>query len=106
MKPIIFISGPMANRENANMASFHEAARDLESLGWTVLGPHLLPVIPREKAMLICIAMIEQADAVLFLPNWQNSCGVLAEYNFAHSINKPFFHQALGYPKPEDLYEI
>lgn len=42
----------------------------------------------QEKYMPICMAMIEQADIVVFLKDWNRSKGALLEHNFAIYQNK------------------
>lgn len=103
MKPIIYISGPMTGSSLMYMAAFQEAAENLEARGWIVLSPHILPsILPREKILPICLSMLEQADAIYFLPYWDDSCNSQAEYYYAAAKGiRQFYYN--NYPSAEEL---
>ena len=48
--------------------------------------------------MKICTAMIDNADAMLMLPNWEDSHGAKVEYRYAECIEKPVvYHRTVTY---------
>ena len=68
---------------------FDEAARFYEGRGFIALNPATLPE-GMEKAdyMRICMAMIDSADAVVMLPDWEMSQGARLEKAYADYISK------------------
>ena len=44
------------------------------------------------QAMRICLSMIDEADAVLFLPGWTNSKGAWLEHTYCDYIGKTVYH--------------
>ena len=67
------------------------AAAEIQ-LGWqghTVLNPAELPSgMSREDYMRICFAMIDVADAVVFLPDAEESAGARLEMEYCEYIEK------------------
>lgn len=84
-----YIAGPITGvpyyREN-----FSRAARYAKHLGYaTVLNPAELPkTLDNSQAMKICFAMIDVADAVFFLPEWDRSVGAKLEIAYCKYLNK------------------
>ena len=69
---------------------FEKAEDDLSALGYIPLSPARLPQgMSPEQYMRICFAMIDSADAVLFLDNWENSPGATLEANYCKYTGKP-----------------
>lgn len=64
----------------------------LKSEGHTVLNPAVLPegLLPADY-MRICFAMIDIADAVIFLPDYSLSGGAKLEYEYSHYVRKLIF---------------
>ena len=59
------------------------------SKGWTVLNPARLPSnMQPADYMRICLAMIDSADIVIFLPDYEESPGAMLEYSYCKYINK------------------
>lgn len=88
MKRIVYIAGPITGVEDYREA-FFDAAEDLSRLGYTVLNPAVLPDgLTYEQYMTIDFAMINVADAVYFLPGWENSRGATLERAYCEYIGK------------------
>ena len=67
---------------------------EFESLGISVnsiiLNPIALPVgMSNADCIKICLAMIDAADMVLFLPDWHQSRGAQLEHSYCLYIGKP-----------------
>lgn len=91
---IIYIAGPMTGFKSANRPVFAEAAETLRSMGYVVLNPAVLPTgMPRERYMPICLAMLEQADAVYMLHGWEDSNGPGIEYLLAEYQGKEILYE-------------
>ena len=69
---------------------FEYAEKVLREQGYTVINPASLPGGMRPgDYMRICIAMIESADIVAFLPDWIDSKGAGLEKAFSDYIGRP-----------------
>lgn len=69
---------------------FREEAEKLEGLGHIVLNPAELPEgMSKAEYMRICFAMIDCADTVFLLPDWQGSPGAQLELAYCRYIGKP-----------------
>jgi hypothetical protein len=86
---------------------FEEAEEDLTALGYIVLNPSHLPEgMTNEQYMRICFAMIDRADAVLFVKGVDASDGVELENKYAKYVGKPrvVLHDGGVYGKnPRDI---
>lgn len=88
-KKVVYISGPITGVKNY-WEAFERAEDDLQGLGYIPLSPSRLPKgMTNEQYMRISFAMIDSADAVLFLPDWEKSCGSLLEANYCEYTGKP-----------------
>lgn len=89
-KKVVYISGPITG-VNQYYKAFELAEDELTALGFIPLSPRRLPHgMTNEQYMRICMAMIDSADAVLFLPGWSNSQGAMAEFAYVKYIGKPY----------------
>lgn len=89
---IVYIAGPMKGYPENNWQAFAKAQDQLEELGCVVLNPAVLPDgMPADAYMPICLAMVQQADAVYCLPGWVDSLGATVERQFALYQHKPIF---------------
>ena len=92
MKPIIFISGKIAG-DPKYKEKFALAEAFYKEQGYTVLNPSVLPGTMRaEEYMRICLAMIDTADVVAFLPDYKQSAGASVEYEYCCYIDKSIRH--------------
>ena len=87
---VYYIAGPMTGRPEWGRPEFALAEKTLRDLGFKVINPGCLPVdLPGEVYMPICLAMLQQADAVVMLPGWADSEGARLEFAFARKCGKP-----------------
>ena len=88
-KKVVYIAGPITSVKEY-WKPFEQAADEILAMGYTPLTPTCLPYdISNEKAMRICLSMIDQADAVYFLPGWNLSVGANLEMYYCKYTNKP-----------------
>jgi hypothetical protein len=89
IKKVVFISG-MISDDKDYQEKFAEAEKTLTEQGYIVLNP--AKAIPSEfiwsKAMMICFAMIREADGIVLLPDWEQSAGARSEKSHAEYHNK------------------
>lgn len=86
---IIYIAGKMTGLPDKGRKHFDEAEKVLEEQGHVVLNPAVLPdEMPGNRYMPICFAMIDQADAVCMLENWEESPGAKLEKAYAEYQGK------------------
>ena len=99
-KKVVYIAGPISGVEKY-WEAFEKADDALQAAGFIGLSPSRLPWgMTREQYMRICFAMLDSADAVLFLPGSYNSQGAMLEYNYCGYIGKPCVHSI------EELREV
>ena len=88
-KKVIYIAGRITGVPKY-WEAFEKAEDALTAMGFIVLTPTRLPYnLSNEKAMKICLAMIDQADAVYFLPGWNQSVGANLEMTYCKYTGKP-----------------
>lgn len=88
-KKVIYIAGPISGVPKY-WEAFEKAEDELSAAGYIPLSPSRLPgELSNQKAMQICIGMINAADGALFLPGYQKSRGAQAEYIYCEYIGKP-----------------
>ena len=85
----IYIAGKITG-DPGYLDKFREEAEKLEGLGHIVLNPAELPKgMSKAEYMRICFAMIDCADMVFPLPDWQGSPGAQLELAYCRYIGKP-----------------
>lgn len=85
---VVFIAGKIAGDENYK-EKFQKAAEMLENEGFIVLNPAILPEgMTRGEYEQICMAMINVADTVLFLPDFDQSQGAMLELSYCIYADK------------------
>lgn len=87
-KRVIYIAGPIKGVANY-WEAFEQAEEDLQGLGYIPLSPaHLPEGMTNEQYARIDFAMIDSADAVLFLPGYERSEGATLEANYCKYTGK------------------
>jgi hypothetical protein len=90
-KKVVYIAGRITGVDEY-WKPFEAAEDDLTAKGFIVLTPTRLPYnISNDKAMKICLAMIDQADAVYFLPGWNMSIGANLEMAYCKYTGKAWY---------------
>lgn len=102
----LYIAGPMTGYPRYNYDAFSEAATALREAGYTVLSPHELddnldlrgfdPDVPgsfttehRHRALTADLNIVlNEADGVATLPDWQHSAGASLEVSVARAVGK------------------
>lgn len=94
---IVYIAGPITGVEEYWKA-FEAAEEELTGQGYIVLTPSRLPKgLTNAQAMRTCLAMIDTADWVYFLPGSQESRGARLELDYCLYIGKPYqWHEGGG----------
>lgn len=83
----IYISGPMTGIADFNRPAFNEEAERITTSGSIALNPASLPDgLEQSEYMLICMSMLQVADAILLLPDWEKSLGAVAELALANKL--------------------
>ena len=84
----IYIAGKITGDPNYH-TKFCKAKLFLMEQGYTVLNPAALPEgLDTCDYARICIAMMESADVVAFLPDWQDSRGARLENGWCQYVGK------------------
>ena len=88
----VYIAGKITG-EAGYKEKFASAAAILEGSGHIVLNPAVLPAgMAEADYMRICMAMMESADAVMFLPDWICSRGACLEHQWCEYTGKAIMY--------------
>lgn len=86
----IYIAGKITG-DKRYKAKFAAAAKNLQAAGHVVLNPATLPAgLEQADYMRICMAMLDTADQVTFLPDYRESAGAMVEMDYCRRIGKPW----------------
>lgn len=95
----VYIAGPISGNIENYREEFAKAERVLEAEGYIVLNPAILPQGLRPADyMRISMAMLEAADYICLLKNWEQSDGAKLEYSFAVYTGKAALDATLLQP--------
>lgn len=87
----VYIAGRITGNDNYR-EEFGKAEACLRLFGHTPLNPATLPDgMKPEDYMRICLAMIDSADMIAFLPGYENSKGARLKLDYARYIHKPYY---------------
>ena len=94
----IYIAGKITGDPDYK-AKFSRVEQELSKTA-RVLSPAILPEgFTRADYMKICLAMIDTANAVAFLPDWRNSMGAKLEHEYCEYIGKRIIYLEEGEKK-------
>lgn len=85
----VYLAGKITGDSNYR-EKFAAAAKKLEErAGVTVISPAVTPEgLKKADYMRICFAMLESADAAVFLPDWEDSPGAQLEKHWCEYVEK------------------
>lgn len=84
----IYIAGKITG-DKRYKAKFAAAAKNLRAAGHVVLNPATIPQgMSNADNMRVCFAMMEAADVVLFLQDYQESKGAMLEWAWCQYVGK------------------
>ena len=93
----IYISGAISNTDNY-MERFAKAEKELTDKGWYVVNPAKVNAqLPEdttyEEYMKMCFCMLDMADSIYMLSNYENSKGACMEYGYALAKDMIIMHE-------------
>jgi hypothetical protein len=93
---LIYISGKIS--ENSNYVDdFFDAEKWLQERGYKTINPSnlniIFPDLDYGHYMALDYKLIEMADGIFMIHNWQGSKGACAELSYAKSLGKKVIYQ-------------
>lgn len=93
---LIYISGKITDNPNY-VDDFFNAEKWLIEQGYKTLNPSnlnvIFPSLSYEQYMALDYKLVEMADGIFMLHDWQKSKGACAELSFAKSLGKKVIYQ-------------
>ena len=98
----VYIAGKITG-DSTYREKFQRAQKALEGEGFIVLNPAELPEgMLSSDYMRICFAMMECADVVAFLPDYDQSRGARLEFDWCHYTGKTtMFLESMSFYRDE-----
>lgn len=102
----VYISGKITGDVNYKN-KFWMVAATVHDAGHTPLNPADLPegMSPADY-MRINFAQMDSADAIIFLPDWEDSKGARLEHLWAEYVGKPRYYISHGVDFPDDCPDL
>jgi glycosyltransferase involved in cell wall biosynthesis len=87
----IYLSGPMTGLPDFNYPAFNTEAARLRGMGFSVINPAEAPECDSWVAYMRndLVHLLKWADALVYLPGWENSKGAGIEIYVAHALGLP-----------------
>ena len=93
---LFYISGKITDNSDY-VNEFFEAERWLQGKGHKTINPSnldiIFPDLTYEQYMALDYKLLEMADGIFMIHNWQSSKGACAELLYAKSLNKKVIYQ-------------
>ena len=98
---VLYISGAITSDPHY-YEKFADAQMVLESLGYIVINPCILPAgMTYEQCMKIGLCFVETADVICMLPDWKKSPGAKVErYHAEEEKKRVILYDGLDTAKP------
>ena len=92
---VVYLAGKMTGEPDLGREHFNQVENWLRAGGEVIaLNPAILPVGMWEGSYVpICMAMLEQSDAIVMLRGWEDSPGARLEKQYAEYQNKIVFYE-------------
>ena len=107
----IYLAGPMRGYPDFNYPAFHEAAAELRGVGYSVFNPaeafdgdQSLP--PSTYLRHDFEEIVQNSEAMVLLPGWQESAGARVEVQIARAIQLPVYEYDYFYADRTDAPEV
>lgn len=93
---IVYTAGPYRGDVLGNILQARKVAIELWEKGYTVICPHMNTAffdfdcsVDNSVYLAGDLEILERCDAIVMLPNWEQSDGARAELDFAQRMNIP-----------------
>lgn len=95
---LVYVSGPYRGDVKANIETASQVAAQLWEIGHAVICPHANTAHFEERCTATWedyirgdLNMITRCDALVMLPNWQESPGAVVEHGYATGLGVPIY---------------